>query len=605
GLRAKIHVTDGASSVTVKLSGPTDKVKPLIKTDPGTPLFVVGNLMFDQYENELIVKPRAIYRIKEIALTDTAEEKRIELHLHTKMSTMDATIEPKDIVKLAHSWGHRAVAITDHGNLQGFPDAMLTAEKLGMKVIYGMEGYFVDDTARALFGEAHGDFKDTEFVIFDIETTGLSPLSCQITEIGAVLYKNGEVIDRFSTFVDPGEPIPQNIVELTGITDEMVQGAPKPLDAVKDFLSFAGDRLLIAHNANFDMGFIKKVCEDNNLPLPNPYLDTLALSRFLNPDLKKHKLDTLQEYFGLESFNHHRAFEDAEMLGKIFDAMISKMEQEGVRNLDDMMAGMANSCDPKKLKSYHIILLVKNQVGLKNLYKLVSRSYLDYYARRPRIPKTLLQEHREGLLIGSACSEGELFSAILEGKGFGDLLRITEFYDYLEIQPTGNDAYLIRDGKVSGEEKIHEINRTILNLGQKKNKMVVATGDVHFMRPQDEIFRRILLAGMKFRDADSPTPLYMRTTDEMLKEFSYLPENIAKEVVITNPNKICDMIEEVRPIPKGSYPPSLEGAVEELNRACYEKAKDMYGDPLPKIVEDRLGRELSSIEQNGFSVLYV
>ncbi len=605
GFRVKVYVTDGASSATVKFSGSADKVKPFMKAAPGTPVLVVGNLMYDKFENELVVKPRSVSSIGEIRLTDTAPEKRIELHLHTKMSTMDATIEPKDIVKLAHSWGHRAVAITDHGNLQGFPDAMLKAEELGMKVIYGMEGYFVDDTARALFGEAHGDFKSTEFVIFDIETTGLSPLSCQITEIGAVLYKNGEVLDRFSTFADPGEPIPQNIVELTGITDDMVKGAPSPKEAVEAFLKFAGNRLLIAHNANFDMGFMKKVAEDYDLPLSNPYLDTLALSRFLNPDLKKHKLDVLQKYFGLEEFNHHRAVADAEMLGKIFDAMISKMEKEGISDFDGMIATMSNSCDPKKLRPYHIILLVKNQTGLKNLYKLVSRSYLDFYSRRPRIPKTLLQEHREGLLIGSACSEGELYSAILEGKSFGELLRITEFYDYLEVQPLGNDGYLIRDEKVSGEEKLKEINRTILNLGKKKDKMVVATGDVHFMRPQDEIFRRILLAGMKFSDADSPVPLYMRTTDEMLAEFDYLPSDVAREIVITNPNKICDMVEEVRPIPKGSYPPSLEGAVEELNRACYEKAKEMYGDPLPKIVEDRLGRELSSIEKHGFSVLYV
>jgi len=605
GFRVKVHITDGASSVTVKSSGTTEKMKPLLDAKPGTCLLVCGNLQFDPFENEFVVKPRSVSKIKERRLTDQAEEKRIELHLHTKMSTMDATIETADIVTLAHSWGHRAVAITDHGNLQGFPDAMLTAEKLGMKVIYGMEGYFVDDTARALFGEAHGEFSESEFVIFDIETTGLSLLSCQITEIGAVLYRNGEVLDRFSTFVDPGMPIPQNIVELTGITQEMVQGAPAPAEAVTDFLRFAGERTLIAHNANFDMGFIKKVCEDHSIPIKNPYLDTLALSRFLNPDLKKHKLDTLQNYFGLEDFNHHRAFEDAEMLGKIFDAMVHKMSQEGITSLDGMMNGMAASCDPKKLKSYHIILLVKNQVGLKNLYQLVSRSYLDYYARRPRIPKTLLTEHREGLLVGSACSEGELYSAILEGKSFGDLLRITDFYDYLEVQPLGNNAYLVRDGKVSGEEHLKKINRTILDLAKKKNKMVVATGDVHFMRPQDEIFRQILMSGMKFSDATAHVPLYMRTTEEMLKEFSYLPENVAKEIVITNPNRICDMVEEVRPIPKGSYPPSLEGAVEELNRACYEKAHEMYGDPLPQIVSDRLGRELGAIEKHGFSVLYV
>ncbi len=605
GFRVKTHVGDGASSITVKFSGATDKVKPLMKAEPGTSLLVVGNLQFDRFENEFVVKPRSVSKIAEIPFCDDAEEKRVELHLHTKMSTMDSTIETKDIVKLAHAWGHRAVAITDHGNLQAFPDAMLTSEKLGMKVIYGMEGYFVDDTARALFGEAHGTFEETEFVIFDIETTGLSALSCQITEIGAVLYRNGEVIDHFSTFADPGTPIPQNIVELTGITDEMVKGAPTPPEAVKAFLDFAKDRTLIAHNAGFDMGFIKKVAEDNGITIKNAYLDTLALSRFLNPDLKKHKLDTLQRYFGIEEFNHHRAFEDAETLGKIFDAMVRKMQQEGIVDLDGMNNAMSASCDPKKLKSYHIILLVKNQAGLKNLYKLVSHSYLDYYSRNPRIPKTLLQEHREGLLVGSACSEGELYNAILEGKNYGELMRIVEFYDYLEVQPLGNNAYLIRKEIVSGEEQLQDINRKIIDLAKKKDKMVVATGDVHFMRPQDEIYRKILLSGMKFSDANSHTPLYMRTTKEMLSEFSYLPADLAKEIVIDNPNRICDMVESVRPIPLGSYPPSLEGAVEELNRACYEKAHKMYGEPLPKLVADRLDRELSSIEKHGFSVLYV
>lgn len=605
GHRVKLFVTDGASSVTVKLAASLDKAKVILGLKGGAVLLVVGNLQYDKFENEFVIKPRSISKIREEHIKDTAPEKRVELHLHTKMSTMDATIEVKDIVKLAHSWGHRAVAITDHGNLQGFPDAMLMSEELGMKIIYGMEGYFVDDTARALFGEAHGDFDTTEFVLFDIETTGLSPLSCGITEIGAVLFRGGEILDRFSTFVDPELPIPEEIQKLTGITDEMVKGAPKAKEAVSEFLGFVGNRLLIAHNANFDMGFIKKVCEDHNLPLENAYLDTLALSRFLNTDLKKHKLDTLQEYFGLESFNHHRACDDAEMLAKIFGCMIKKMQQEGICDLDAMLGGMAASCDPKKLKPYHIIILVKNAVGLKNLYKLVSYSYLDYYHRRPRIPKTILQEYREGLIIGSACSEGELYSAILENKGFGDLLRITDFYDYLEIQPLGNNGYLVRKNIVSGEDKLIEINRTILNLAKKKNKMVVATGDVHFMRPQDEIFRKILLAGMKFADADDGAPLYMRTTDEMLAEFSYLSPELAKEIVITNPNKICDMVEDVRPIPKGSYPPSLEGAVDELNRACYEKAHDLYGDPLPKLVEDRLGRELGAIEKHGFSVLYV
>ncbi len=605
GFRVKVYVTDDASSVTLKLSGATDKVSPLMKAVPGTPFLIAGSLCYDEFEKEFVVRPKSVSVIKEKKMVDDAPEKRVELHLHTKMSTMDATIDPSEIVKLAHSWGHRAVAITDHGNLQGYPDAMLTAEALGMKVIYGMEAYFVDDTARAVFGEAHGTFEDREFVVFDIETTGLSPISCRITEIGGVLYRNGEVLDHFSTFVDPEVPIPPEIVKLTGITDEMVKGAPSQKEAVASFLEFAGDRLLIAHNANFDMGFLKKVCEENKIPIPNPYLDTAALSRFLNPDLKKHTLDSLQRYFQLEDFNHHRAFEDAEMLGKIFAAMVDKMANEGIVDLDGMTVGMANSSDPKKLHSYHMIILVKNQVGLKNLYQLVSRSYLDYFYRHPRIPKTLLEEYREGLIIGSACSEGELYNAILRGRSEEDLLQIADFYDYLEVQPIGNNRYLLREGNVESEERLQEINRTILSLARKKNKLCVATGDVHFLNPQDEIYRQILMAGMKFNDADQHVPLYMRTTQQMLDEFSYLSPEEAYEIVVTNPNKIADLVDQVRPIPKGSYPPALEGAVEELNQACYEKAHAMYGDPLPPIVEERLGRELGAIEKNGFSVLYV
>lgn len=612
GLRVKIFVSDDVSSITLKVSGDANKVNVLSELSAHTPLLINGSMRFDTYENEMIVKPNSVCQIKMLGRLDNAEEKRVELHLHTKMSTMDATIEPGDVVKQAAAWGHKAVAITDHGNLQGFPEAMLAAEKIlkdknkKIKVIYGIEGYFVDDTSRAIYGEAHGSFRDTEFVIFDIETTGLSPLTCQITEIGAVLYKNGEVLSTFSTFVDPGTPIPEEITNLTGITDEMVKGAPQPGQAVKDFLAFAGDRLLIAHNANFDMGFIKKAAEDNGFAVPNAYLDTLALSRSINPELKKHKLDTLQEYFGLEEFNHHRAFEDAEMLGKIFDAMIEKMGKSGIVDLDGMNASMSSSCDPRKIRDvYHIVLLVKNSVGLKNLYKIVSRSYLDYFSRRPRIPKTLLQEYREGLLVGSACSEGELYQAILEGKSFGDLLHITEFYDYLEIQPCGNNGYLLRDGQLDGVEKLQEINRTIIKLAEKKNKICVATGDVHFMDPQDEIGRKILLAGMKMKGSDEHVPLFFRTTDEMLEEFTYLGAEKAKELVITNTNLIADMIDDVRPIPEGQYPPSIEGAVEELNRSCYEKAHELYGDPLPGIVADRLKRELDAIETHGFSVLYV
>ena len=556
-----------------------------------------------------------IAKISKIKRKDTAEKKRVELHLHTMMSTMDALIPPDAAVKTALKWGMPAVAITDHGNVQAFPDAMLTVEKAAkgtdFKVIYGMEAYFVNNTAGAITGKYNPNLH-AECVVFDIETTGLSVQNCKITEIGAVKIKNGEVLGRFNTFVDPEVPIPADIVELTGITDEMVKGAPKYPEALKAFFDFVGNDptkeiqpLLIAHNANFDIGFIRHFAKEAGLPFENPYLDTLALSRYINPDLNKHTLDAIANAYNLGDFNHHRACDDAEMLAHIFFRMIDIMEKSDLRDWRMLQQEMAEKTDPLKLKPYHQIILVKNKAGLKNLYKLISMSYLDYYRRFPRIPKTVLEKHREGLIIGSACEAGELFRAILENRPESEIEEIVNFYDYLEIQPICNNRFLIAEGTVADDEGLRNLNRRIVELGERYGKPVCATCDAHFLNKEDELYRKILLAGMKFKDFDRDVGIYMRTTDEMLEEFSYLGEEKAYEVVVTNTNLIADMIEPVRPIPEGNYTPEMEGADQELQDMCWERAKRMYGDPLPELVSKRLARELDSIVKNGFAVLYL
>lgn len=599
-------LTDLDTSISLKKVVSTDSAgdyKSALKK--GMIAAVLGNAKINKFDNELEIEITSIAKIKEIKRQDNAEEKRVELHLHTQLSAMDAVIPPDVAVNTAYSWGHKAIAITDHGNVQAFPEAMLAAEKLeDFKVIYGMEAYFADDTARAVFGGDNALLED-EFVVFDIETTGLNPMSCKITEIGAVLVKNGEVLDKFDTFADPECHIPDEITELTGISDDMVKGAPSQKEAVKAFLKFAGKRMLVAHNAGFDSGFIRKAAEDHGLEFSNTYLDTVAISRYVNPDLKSHKLDRIAEYFNLGEFNHHRAEDDAEMLAHIFFRMTDKLREEGIKDIAGMAEVMSDKVDPLKLRTNHMILLVKNSVGLKNLYKLVSMGYLNYYRRHPRIPKTVLANHREGLLIGSACSEGQLFEAILDNKSHADILEIAEFYDYFEIQPLCNNRYLVDSGKVQDFEAIKEINRKIIALGEELGKPVVATCDAHFLNREDEIYRKILLAGMKFSDADRDVGIYLRTTDEMLKEFEYLGKDKAYEIVVTNTNAIADQIEKVRPIPKGTYTPNMEGAEDELQRLCWEHAKQMYGDPLPEIVSARLDKELTSIIKHGFAVLYM
>ena len=600
-----IGITDKDSSISMRGVYPIEETGFVGEMKVGKCYAVYGKVRMDTFFNEHVMRPLHIVEIKEVMRQDNAEKKRVELHLHSVMSQMDAIINPAELIATAKRWGHTAVAITDHGNVQSFPEMMLAAEKQGgIKVIYGMEAYFVDDTARAVYGESKEPLNG-EFVVFDIETTGLSVTSCAITEIGAVKIKGSEVIDRFNIMVNPEMPIPENIVELTGITDEMVADAPKIDEALPKFLAFIGDLPLIAHNANFDTGFIRAAAEKLKLPFKNVYLDTVALSRYANPELKKHKLDILAEYYELGDFNHHRACDDAEMLACIYFKMSEKLMNEGIGDLGRINEVMSERADPLKLRTYHQILLVKNQTGLKNLYRLISDSYLKYYKRNPRIPKTLLQQYREGLIVGSACEAGELFRAILDGRSQQDIEEIANFYDYLEIQPICNNRFLIAEGKVRDDEGLRDLNRKVVELGKKLGKPVVATCDAHFLNKEDEIYRKILLAGMKFADADKDVGIYYRTTEEMLEEFAYLGEETAYEVVVENTNLISDMVEEIRPIPKGTYTPNMDGAEEDLQRMCWERARSLYGDDLPEIVEKRLAKELESIIKHGFAVLYM
>ena len=605
-----IGISDGASAIYVKKTLLNEELGWTKGVKPGAHFAVFGRVQFDKYDNEPFLSPLGIKKIKVSLRTDNSEEKRVELHLHTNMSQMDAIITPKELVDTALRWGHKAIAVTDHGNVQSFPEVMLALEKSGsedLKILYGIEAYFVNDTERCVFGSKYPAF-DEEMIVFDLETTGLSNRACKIIEIGAVKIKGGEIVDEFDIFVDPECEISEEITKLTSITNDMVKGAPKEREALEQFFAFAGDRLLIAHNANFDTGFIRVAAERQGMPFTNTYLDTVGLSKYVNPELKKHKLNIIAEHYNLGDFHHHRASDDARMLAEIFFVMLERLKSEGITDFNRMVDAMSERTDPLKLRPYHMIIFAKNKAGLKNLYKLISFSYLDYYHRFPRMPKSVIEQYRDGLIIGSACEAGELFRAILDGKSAQEIEDIAAFYDYLEIQPIGNNRFLIEDEKVENvkdDDDLRELNRQIYNLGKKLGKPVCATCDAHFVDKEDEIYRRILLAGMKFKDADKPTPIYLRTTEEMLEEFAYLGEDAAHEVVIENPNAIADLCEKIRPIPEGRYEPDLPGAKEELESSCWKRAHDWYGDELPEVVEKRLEKELTSIIKNGFAVLYM
>ncbi len=605
-LTVTIGIYDGSSSIFLKKSGEKDELTAVRKIPVGSVMAVKGSVYKDKYTGELQCSPKAAVKIRRFYRMDNAEEKRVELHLHTNMSAMDGIITPAEVVDTAMRWGHKAIAVTDHGNVQAFPEVMLAVEKrkADLKILYGIEAYFVNDTARAMYGKNYPQFDD-EIILFDLETTGLSAVSCRITEIGAVMIRGGEIVDSFNTFVNPEMPIPAKITEITHITDDMVKDAPKEAEALRAFFDFAGDRLLVAHNANFDCGFLRVACERQGMAFTNTYLDTVALSRFLNTDLRKHTLDSIAEYYKLGDFNHHRACDDAAMLAAIFLVMLQRMKEDGISSFTEMVSAMSEKADPLKLPTYHMIIFARNLTGLKNLYKLISGSYLSYYKRFPRIPKSFLEQHRDGLIIGSACEAGELYRAILDERADADIEEIASFYDYLEIQPLCNNRFLVDTGRLPDEEALKRINRRIVALGKKLGKPVCATCDAHFLNKEDEIYRKILLAGQKFADADKDTGIYLRTTDEMLSEFDYLGAETAREVVIENPNKIADMCEKFRPIPEGRYEPNMEGAAEELQSSCWKRAHDYYGDELPEVVEKRLKKELDSIIGHGFAVLYM
>lgn len=602
-------ITDYTGSITVKVFNSINECKVLESIKKGSTIICSGDVEFDKYAGEIVLNARSISTVDKVKVGDKAPKKRVELHLHTNMSQMDGLTDAGTLVKRAAQFGHPAIAITDHGVAQAFPDAMNAAEAINrdekkIKVIYGVEAYFMDDLVESVDGSKQCSLDDT-FVCFDIETTGLSAKTEKITEIGAVKISNGTVVDTFSTFVDPQKPIPKKIVELTGITDEMVKDAPSQSEAVSAFLEFCGDAVLVAHNAPFDTSFIKVACANMGVEYNHTSLDTVAICRAILPDIKNCKLDTVASYLRLGSFNHHRAVDDAEILSKIFLSLVVRLKEDyNINNVNDINTKIAGG-DFKKLPAYHQIILAKNKTGLKNLYRLISYSHLNYFHRRPRIPKSELVKYREGLIIGSACEAGELYRAILAGKQWGELKGIASFYDYLEIQPNGNNMFMVREGKLSDVSELEKINRTIIKLGDELGIPVVATGDVHFMEPYDSDYRKIIMAAQGFSDADNQAPLYYRTTAEMLDEFAYLGEDKAYEVVVENPNKIADSCEWIRPIPEGNFPPFIEGAQEQLIEITWERAKAKYGDPLPEIVKARLDKELNSITTYGFSVLYM
>ena len=562
-------------------------------------LRVQGKLTLTFDGKDVQLQPVSIQRIQHQGRQDTAPEKRVELHLHTQMSTMDALTDVGKVVKQAAAWGHPAIAITDHGTVQAFPKAR-DAGKGKIKILYGVEGYFVNnlDDRIAVHGSQEQDFAD-EIVCFDIETTGLKVEREAITEIGAVVLKNGEITERFQTFVNPNRRLTPEIIGLTGITDAMLADAPQLKEALTSFLQFVNGRPLAAHNAEFDISFIRAGCRRVGLDFDPTYVDSLILAQNLLPELGKYKLDIVAEHLDLPAFNHHRASDDAAMVGYMLIPFFQKMENElGIHSLQQINGEMLK-LRPRGSKSRfpkHIIILAKNKLGLKHLYQLISASNLKYFKRVPTIPKTELAAHREGLIIGSACEAGELFRAVADHKDWAELKRIASFYDYLEIQPICNNMFMLRNGDVQSEEELREFNRTIVRLGEELGKPVCATGDVHFQEPEDEVYRHILLASKKFPDADAPLPIYFKTTDEMLAEFAYLGPETAHKVVIDDPRRIADRIEDIELLPPGQlFPPRLENSEQELHDMVWDKCHALYGDQPPQLIVDRLDVELKSI----------
>ena len=605
---------DGTSTITCKSFVEADKAKSVLdRLQNAKGIKISGNAQYDPFAKEIGIIANIIVetpgRKKKIRM-DTADVKRVELHMHTQMSQMDGMTSVKDLIKRAMSWGMKSIAITDHGVVQAFPDAhkLLGRDNPDMKVIYGVEAYLVPDKV-PIVSFPKGQEIDTTYCVLDLETTGFSFRTEKITEIGIMKIKDGKVIDKFSCFVNPEKPIPPDVVKVTNITDEMVKNAETIDKVFPKILEFIGDCVIVAHNADFDMGFLKYNAKVLGYELNNTYIDTLRLAKELFPEYKKYKLGIIAENLGIKVEVAHRALDDVDTTVKVLWIMLDMLKEKGVKTVNEIDTLSVSSETKqeayKKMPSYHAIILAKDYIGLKNLYKLVSFSHLDYFYKKPRILKSLYKQYSEGLIMGSACESGELYQAIVKGKTDEEIEEIAKDYDYLEIQPIGNNEFLIRDGTLPDEEALKDINKKIVKLGEKLNKLVVATCDVHFMDPEDEIYRRILMAGQGYEDADNQAPVYLRTTNEMLEEFSYLGMEKAYEVVVANTNKIADMCEQISPISPEKCPPYIDGCEQTIKDIAYGKAKELYGDPLPEIVQARLDKELDSIIKNGFSVMYI
>lgn len=607
-------VYDGTSTITCKAFLDKEKAKRIMKRIQNAKgVKVAGTAQMDTFSNELTVMANTIIEteaLKKETRQDNSEVKRVELHMHTQMSQMDAMTSAKDLIKRAMKWGMKSIAITDHGVVQAFPEAhkMLGYDNPDMKILYGVEAYLAPDK-NAIVTNSKGQEIDTTYCVLDLETTGFSATTEKITEVGIMKVRDGEVIDQFSCFVNPQKHIPQRVTEVTNITDDMVKDAETIEQVFPKILDFIKDSVLVAHNAPFDMGFLKQNAKTLGYEFDYTYLDTLSLAKDLFPDYKKYKLGKIAENLGIKVEVAHRALDDVDTTVKVFYVMLDMLKKRGAKTVDDIdevsSTEEAKKEEYKKLKTYHAIILAKNYIGLRNLYRLVSLSHVDYFYRKPRILKSLYKKYSEGLILGSACEAGELYQAIELGRTDDEIEAIANDYDYLEIQPTGNNQFLIRREIVKDEEALRDINRKIVDLGEKLNKPVVATGDVHFMDPQDEIYRRILEAGQGYEDADNQAPLYLRTTEEMLEEFSYLGKEKAYEVVVTNTNLIADMCDQISPISPEKCPPHIPGCEQTIKDIAYEKAHELYGDPLPELVQDRLDKELDSIIKNGFSVMYI
>ena len=569
-----VSITDYTGSINLKIRAQEGEDCSKWESIPkGTTVVVRGDCSYDKYEHDYIVWPYDVLFVERKKREDNAPVKRVELHLHTKLSSMDAFCDPGGIVKLAHRMGHPAIAITDHGVCQGYPEAMLAADAIhktdpDFKLIYGCEAYFVDDMIPCVYG-VKDEPLNGEFCVFDTETTGLDPGVEYLTEIGAVIVRNGEVVEEFDTFVKPGKPITSKITELTGITNEMVADAPGEAEALKAFLDFVDGRILVAHNAHsFDIRFLRAAAKRSGIEFEPTYIDTLTMAQAMYPGLHNYKQGTINKHLELPAYEAHRACEDSAALGRIFCVMLKDLEEKQVTAVSGINTGLGGNREVLKKKYYHLIILVRSQMGLKNLYKIVSEAHVNYFFKKPRVPRSLLNKYRDGLILTSACEAGELYRAIVEGRSYEELKKIASYYDVLEVQPLGNNAYMVRDGKVESEEVIKDFNRTVIKLGEDLHKPVIATGDVHFTEPEDAIYRSVLQAGNGFKDADNQPPLFYRTTEDMLNQFSYLPREKAYEIVVTNPRKIAASIDgNVRAIPRGTYPPSIEGAEQQLRDA--------------------------------------